>query len=166
MNLWFWFTGINMSRCSSRESGSCPSTFYQSLVKRPAWWKDQPSLHCSPPCHSIPMGRGRGCKGAEKGQAVTPLTAQQNLAVLCWGSPSVWQRAGVVWQYRSLHVFKLNSVITAAASLASQLKKKAFFLKFLEQDVPWKLPFSDPTLKTHNVKHFRTWVKKKSSVLD
>lgn len=132
-----------------------------------AWWKDQPSPHwlqagCetqpSTPQHPMyqdgDLGRGGGCNGAERGQAVTSLAALAGSGrVLLTESFSMAEGLAQCGSAIPSMSSKLSFVITAAASPASQLKKKGFFLKFLEQEVLWKLPFSDPTLKTHNVEH-------------
>lgn len=82
------------------------------------------------------LGRGGGCNGAERGQAVTPLAALAGSgSVLLTESFSMAE--GLAWCGSAIPSMspQLSSGITAAASPASQLKKKGFFLKFLEQEV-------------------------------
>lgn len=80
-----------------------------------AWWKDQPCPHwlqvgCemqpSTPQHPMYQDRDRDVRGQRRDKLWPLLQPWQDLAVLCWQSPSAGQRAGMVWQCHSLHVFK------------------------------------------------------------
>lgn len=79
--LWICYSNLQVLRWANAAAEKVvprPSTFCQSLVKRSALsslaagWMWNAAFHAT--ASHVP-GQGQGCEGAEKGQAVTPLTA-------------------------------------------------------------------------------------------
>lgn len=107
-----------------------------------------------PPRHSIPCSR-TGTWAAERDvrrqrrDKLWPVQLPwQDLAVLCWQSPSSWQRAGMVWQCSSLHVFT-NELCHHCYCLPclSAKEKGLFFWNFLSKMFPGSCLFLIPAWK-------------------